>query len=101
MPQLPEEIVKAEIVDYLKTNHIWHFVYPANVTYGIPDIVAIRYGMFIGIEVKRADGKGHATALQLAVVDSIRKEGGVAEVVSTLTEVENMFKALRLRLGKD
>ena len=56
-----EDILQDKIVEYLKRKHIWHFRYTASTTFGIPDILALYKGFFIGIEIKREDGKGKST----------------------------------------
>jgi Holliday junction resolvase len=48
----PEGKIQAEIIKYLKANKIWNIRYNANVTYGLPDIIGIYRGYFIGVEVK-------------------------------------------------
>lgn len=82
-----------KVIDYLKKRKIWHIRYTASTTFGLPDIIAIHHGYFIGIELKRPDGKGKPSALQTLTVDSINKAGGVAKAnVSSLKEVEELLK---------
>lgn len=92
MRKLPEEMFKDEVVNYLRKNRIWHFVYHANVAYGLPDIIAIHNGKFIGLELKRKDGKGIATSLQEEVAKSINEAGGVAGIVASIEEVEALLE---------
>lgn len=87
----PEEILQDEVLNYLRVNKIWHFVYHANVSFGLPDIVAIVNGFFIGIELKREDGKGVATVLQKEMEKSIRRAGGLASICSSLEDVKNLI----------
>lgn len=73
----PEGKIKKKVTDMLKRHKIWYFM-PANNGFGksgIPDIVAIVYGIFIGIECK-ADKTKKPTALQVQRAKEIRDAGG-------------------------
>lgn len=59
-------------------------------TAGIPDIIACIGGRFYGFEVKT--DKGSPTRLQEAVIGKIRKAGGIAAVVRSAGEVEDILK---------
>jgi hypothetical protein len=75
--QTPEGKVKKKVTDLLKEHGIWYF-FPANNGFGragIPDIVAIVDGIFVGIECK-ADETKKPTALQSFCGVEIRKAGG-------------------------
>ena len=77
----PEGKVKAKVVRLLKTMGVWYF-FPANNGFGksgIPDIIAIVRGEFIGIEVKSATGK--PTELQKICGAEIERAGGTWVVV--------------------
>lgn len=77
----PEGKVKAKVVKLLKAANVWYF-FPANNGFGksgIPDIIAIVNGEFIGIEVKSATGK--PTALQKICGAEIEDAGGTWLVV--------------------
>lgn len=82
------------IIAYLKGRKVWHFRYTASTTFGIPDILALYKGHFIGIEVKREDGKGRATLLQEEMIKSIQRNGGLARVVDNLEDVDKLFISL-------
>jgi len=88
---LPEEQVRCKVHDYLVSRHIWHFVYVANVTYGIPDIIAIYRGYFVGIELKREDKRGVSTELQRAIINELREAGGFGAIVETVEDVEHLL----------
>jgi hypothetical protein len=73
----PEGKVKKQVVELLKKNKIWYF-FPANNGMGkagIPDIIAIVGGIFVGIEVK-ADPTKKPTVLQVRCGAEIREAGG-------------------------
>ena len=78
----PEGKVKRKVVEVLKKHDVWYF-FPANNGFGksgIPDIVAIVDGHFVGVEVKSATGK--PTELQKICGKQIEKAGGTWMVVS-------------------
>lgn len=58
-------------------------------TAGIPDVIACVDGRFVALEVKQPGGR--PTALQTATLEKIRAAGGVAEVVTSAAQVENIL----------
>jgi len=73
----PEGKVKRKVVEVLKKHDVWYF-FPANNGFGksgIPDIIAIAKGKFIGIEVK-ADKTKKPTVLQGKCGEEIQQAGG-------------------------
>lgn len=81
MADTPEKRVKKTVVEVLKKHRVWYF-FPANNGFGksgIPDIIAIVNGEFIGIEVKSAKGK--PTELQKICGAEIEEAGGTWLVV--------------------
>lgn len=89
-----ELVLQDKIIDFLTKNHVWFMRYQASSTFGIPDILALRGGYFIGIEIKREDGKGKSTLLQEETVNSIINEGGLAAIVDNLEVVINLIESL-------
>jgi len=78
----PEGKIKRKVVEVLKKHDVWYF-FPANNGFGksgIPDIIAIVDGHFVGVEVKSATGK--PTELQKICGKQIEKAGGTWMVVS-------------------
>jgi Holliday junction resolvase len=78
----PEGKVKRKVVEVLKKHDVWYF-FPANNGFGksgIPDIIAIVDGHFVGVEVKSATGK--PTELQKICGKQIEQAGGTWMVVS-------------------
>ena len=76
--QTPEGRVKRKVTELLKQHGIWYF-FPGNNGFGksgIPDIIAIVCGTFVGIECK-ADKSKKPTALQLATGAQIRAAGAL------------------------
>ncbi len=89
----PEGKVKKKVTDLLKEHKIWYF-FPANNGFGkagIPDIIAIIGGVFVGIEVK-ADRTKKPTELQVRCGAEIRDAGGQWFLVcdeASLLQVQN------------
>lgn len=85
----PEGKIQAKIIQYLKDKKIFHFRYNAvSSAFGLPDIIVILEGIFIGLEVKTETGK--ATELQLRMQEAIRIAGGVYEFVTSVQDVEEI-----------
>jgi Holliday junction resolvase len=95
MSKTPEGKIQNEIIKYLKENKIWHIRYNASVTYGLPDLIVIYNGYFIGVEVKTP--KGRATELQKQMKQSIEDAGGYHIFA---TSVDDIFKLIR-RIEKE
>jgi hypothetical protein len=84
----PEGKVKRKVVEVLKKHEVWYF-FPANNGFGksgIPDIIAIVDGHFVGVEVKSATGK--PTELQKICGRQIEEAGGTWLVVSNDVTLE-------------
>jgi hypothetical protein len=91
----PEGKVKKKIKDLLKANRVWYFL-PGNNGYGmngIPDIIAIVEGKFVGIEVKAETGR--LTELQKKRGDEIIQAGGLYVVVRGSNEIIKIEQILR------
>jgi len=73
----PEGKIKKKLTDMLKHEKVWYFLPAANGMgrAGIPDVIAIVEGQFIGIECK-ADATKKPTALQMECAKQIRNAGG-------------------------
>jgi Holliday junction resolvase-like predicted endonuclease len=92
MSKTPEGKIQSEIIKYLKENKIWYIRYNANITYGIPDLIVIYNGYFVGIEVKTP--KGRATELQERMKDSIEKAGGYHIFATSVDDVYNLIRRI-------
>jgi hypothetical protein len=73
----PEGKIKKKLVEMLKHEKVWHYFPAANGMgrAGIPDVICIVEGQFVGIECK-ADATKKPTALQLECGKQIRQAGG-------------------------
>jgi hypothetical protein len=95
MAKTPEGKVKAAVVQQLRALGVYYFS-PVTGGFGrsgVPDIVACYNGMFVGIECKA--GKNQPTQLQLANLQSIAANGGLALTVNetTMRNVASMIAA--------
>ena len=73
----PEGKIKKKLVEMLKHEKVWYFFPAANGMgkAGIPDVICIVEGQFVGIECK-ADETKKPTTLQLMCAKDIRNAGG-------------------------
>jgi hypothetical protein len=86
----PEGKIQAKIIKYLKEKKIFHFRYNAvSSSFGLPDLILIYNGRFIGLEVKTETGR--PTELQLRMQIAIRMAGGVYEFVTSVKQVEEIL----------
>lgn len=60
---------------------------------GTPDIITIdKNGRFLGLEIKRPDGKGVVSVEQKAVGKQIMRNGGRWEVIASFEDFERAWK---------
>jgi len=59
---------------------------------GLPDILGVYQGRFIGLEVKTPRRKNKATELQKYVLEQIQKSGGIAGVVTSVEEALQLIQ---------
>ena len=89
----PEGKIQAEILRYLRNRRVWNFRANAGVgPSGLPDIIAIYKGYFIGLEVKTETGR--PTELQKLMQKSIQDAGGISEIVRSVAEVEAILRRI-------
>lgn len=89
-----ESKVQEEIISYLKKNRIYHFRFQAQSNLnGLPDILCLYKGFFIGLELKREKG-GTPTGLQLRKIKAINDNGGVGIIVRSVEEVDTLFSVI-------
>jgi len=94
----PEAKVKRKVTAVLKKHKCWYF-FPASNGFGragIPDIIAIVDGQFVGIECK-ADEKKQPTQLQVQCGEQIEASGGKWFLVRGADELEALEAYIRLR----
>lgn len=91
MSNTPEGKIKRKVVQVLKHNGIWYF-FPASNGFGragIPDIIAIVDGLFVGIECK-ADKSKKPTKLQVKCGEEIVEAGGFWMLVRCTEDCERL-----------
>lgn len=91
---LEKDIVK-KIRAHLDKQDIWNVKIHGSAFQhiGLPDLICIVHGRFVGLEVKRPK-VGRITTLQQAMMEKIRKAGGIAEVVTSVDDVRKVLEAL-------
>lgn len=97
MALTPEGKVKRKVVQVLRQYHVWYFFPAANGMgrAGVPDIIAIVGGRFVGIEAK-ADRTKKLTVLQAQCAEQIKAAGGAWFLVcddETCGHLEDFLKA--------
>ena len=100
MALTPEGKVKQQIRKFLDTlPRCWHFAPVSNGmgVAGIPDILCVINGRFVGIECKAPGKENNTTANQDKALAAINKAGGVGfvssnlEVVMRVLEIEGLY----------
>ena len=94
MAATPEGLVKQKVKDFLKSLPECWFFSPnggAFATHGVPDVVVVFRGRFVGIECKAPGKEKNTTASQDRVLESIRQAGGVSFVASDVETVKNQL----------
>jgi len=95
----PEGKIKRKVVEVLKAHSVWYF-FPANNGFGkagIPDIIAIVNGKFMGVEVK-ADRTKKPSALQKKCGEEIQRAGGWWFLVYDEESIGSMEQAMKEKL---
>ena len=95
----PEQKIQAKIMEYLKSKGAYRVKIEAASVAGVPDILVCYKAMFIGIEVKKSKSS-QPTELQLENINMIRQAGGLADVVSSLPEVDWLLRCVDSRVVK-
>jgi len=77
--------------EYPETSFVWKESAGIYCQQGIPDICFVLEGQYFGFEVKRPI-LGVTSKIQEATIASIRRAGGIAEVVATPAEVDTIIE---------
>lgn len=59
---------------------------------GLPDIIGVYEGRFLGIEIKCPGKEGTLTDLQKKTLDKIRRAGGVAFMATSPQQIDTILK---------
>lgn len=88
-----ETELQQKVISYLDGRRIFNFRYQASSNqFGLPDIIAIYRGYFVGLELKIDDGK--ATELQTRMLNAIKNAGGYADIIRSVTDVISLFQII-------
>ena len=87
-----ESAVVKRIKTWLKENGwvVWKNHGSAYSEVGLPDLMGVRGGVFLALEIKGP--KGRTTAMQEKWVRDIRRAGGVAGVARSVEDVEEILR---------
>jgi hypothetical protein len=93
MATTPEGRVKAKVKEYLKARGIWWFMPVSNGmgSHGIPDIIAIIDGRFVGIECKAPGKRNNTSELQKTQIAAINAAGGLAIVIDDPEQLPHLL----------
>lgn len=82
-----ETDLQNDVLAYLNKCKIFHFRTQMGNLSGYPDIIACINGKFVGIELKRENGKGRATAQQKLMKADIEASNGICLITNKLEDV--------------
>lgn len=94
MPPLERAVVK-KILDRLRSRGgFWIKLHGSPfMVAGLPDIIGCYLGRFVAFEVKR-DEHGKPTRLQLFYLERIRDSGGIAQLIWSVEQAEEIIDRL-------
>lgn len=88
-----ESKIQKDILAFLKRNRVYHFRFQAQSNLnGLPDIICLYKGFFLGLELKKENGK--PTELQLKKINSINENGGIGRIIRSVEEVSALLKEI-------
>lgn len=100
---MKESDIQKAVIEYLKIKHIFHYrqnsgafmtksggFMRATSVNGLPDIVAIKDGIYVGLEVKTEKGK--QSEAQKHIQNEVTKAGGLYFVVRSVDDVKVIFE---------
>ncbi len=83
--------LRKEVLEYLRTNSIFHFRIEDQNLSNYPDLIMIYKGRFVAAELKRNE-KTKARLGQLKILQHIRDSGGYGEVVGSLDQLKALLE---------
>lgn len=88
---LLENKVQRQVISFLEAHRVYHFRFQAQGNLnGLPDLICLYKGKFIGLELKREKG-GAPTLLQEKKIKAINDNGGIGVIVRSVSEVEEII----------
>ena len=96
---MTEKTFQSKLIKLIEKNngYVVKFNASAISKIGVPDLLACINGKFVGLEVKKENGK--PSEIQLWNIEQIKKSGGIAMVVKP-SDYENIEKLIK-KLGDD
>lgn len=97
---MKEKVLEKEVDQYLKKLNECYFV---NIhgngiqRAGVPDRLICYRGFFIGLELKRPDGKGTESNRQKIEGNKIIKSGGIYRCITSLEELQRIIWEIKFR----
>ena len=89
-----EKRLQMDVLKYLKAKRVWHRRTNMGFESGMPDIICVYRGTFIGIELKRPDGKGRPSLQQEKIQRDIIKAGGLSLITDNLDDIKEVFRLI-------
>lgn len=87
MSNVLESKIQRDVIAFLKRKRVYHFRFQAQSNlFGLPDIICLYKGFFLGLELKQEKGK--PTELQLRKIKTINENGGIGRIIKSVEEVE-------------
>ena len=91
---LLENKVQRQVISFLEAHRVYHFRFQAQGNLnGLPDIICLYKGKFIGLELKREKG-GSPTLLQERKIKAINDNGGIGAIVRSVEEVKEILDTI-------
>ena len=88
-----ESKIQKDILAFLRRNRVYHFRFQAQSNLnGLPDIICLYKGFFLGLEMKKENDK--PTELQLKKINSINENGGIGRIIRNVEEVEDLLREI-------
>lgn len=81
-----ENKFQEEVIKFLKNKRIYHFRFQAQSNLnGMPDVLALYKGYFIGLELKKKGGE--PTNLQERKIKTINENGGIGLIIDDIKDI--------------
>lgn len=95
-----ESKIQRQIIAFLKRKKVYHFRFQAQSNLnGLPDIICLYKGFFLGLELKKEDGK--PTGLQLRKIKTINENGGIGVIIRSVEEVDKILTDIDMGMYND
>lgn len=88
-----ESDLQNDVIKFLKKNRVYYFRFQAQSNLnGLPDIICLYKGFFLGLELKR--DKGKPTELQIKKIKAINENGGISKIIKSVEEVKEILNTI-------